>query len=190
MPATPTTISHETPDLGSPKALVVMLVTALVVFLVGALLASERSSEEAGLAMIVLGSIVFVVANIYFFVLLYRVWKYAINESMRHNLIPSIATPGRAVGFLFIPIYGWYWVFKAFGNLPVDLNAISIAKDSPQTMSEGLGVALAILAVLGVIPIVGYVTAVVSLIISPIFISQAVRVCKSWSSVTGVATPA
>jgi len=50
-------------------------------------------------------------------VLLYKIWAIIQVGSVR-------TTPGRAVGFLFIPIYGFYWFFKAFVGWVNDYNKI------------------------------------------------------------------
>ena len=163
---------------------VALLFIGLLIFLIGLslILIIERTSEDAAITMIIIGIIVFIIAEIYFLVFLYRAWRFTINQSYRHNLIPSIETPGKAVGYLFIPIYSLYWIFQAFGKLPKDLNAIARAQGKPHTMSEGLGTTLAVLTLIGVIPIVGYVTAFISgFIIAPIFMRQSINICKSLS---------
>ena len=47
--------------------------------------------------------------------LLYQVWKV---------IPPDIArtTPGKAVGFSFIPFFGLYWIFVAYKGLSEDMN--------------------------------------------------------------------
>jgi len=85
---------------------------------------------ESSIAFLVLGMIAGLIALIYFYVLLYQVWRYIIEESRRHDLRPSIDSPGKAVGFCFIPIYNIYWIFMAYGKLPNDFNALSRIKNN------------------------------------------------------------
>lgn len=46
----------------------------------------------------------------------YRMWN-AINDGK------SRMTPGKAIGYLFIPVYGIYWMFQVWGGFPADYNA-------------------------------------------------------------------
>lgn len=162
-----------------------MLIIGLTLMLIGivALIFAERSygSETVLIIMGIItfvGFIVLTIAEIYFFVLLYRVWKFAINESHRHNLAPSIDAPGKAVGFLFIPFFNLYWMFLAYGKLPKDLNAIARAKNIDGPVSEGLGITLPIFCLLCGIPFLGYIISIVVAILSIIFISSSINLCK------------
>lgn len=51
------------------------------------------------------------------------------------------STPGKAVGFLFIPLFNYYWIFQAFNGLAKDWNrtvaSYSDLKAAPK-MSEGV----------------------------------------------------
>ena len=51
-------------------------------------------------------------------------WLYYIHKEhpYRHNEDP---TPGKAVGFLFIPIFNIYWVFKMYLSLTDRMNTLS-----------------------------------------------------------------
>jgi hypothetical protein len=49
------------------------------------------------------------------FVLLYRLWKAIQNENSR-------TTPGKAVGYLFIPIFNFYWRFRAYWGFSKQAN--------------------------------------------------------------------
>ena len=49
------------------------------------------------------------------YVLLYRLWQ--VNQDGRAS-----TTPGKAVGFLFIPIFQLYWFFRAYPGLALDQN--------------------------------------------------------------------
>jgi hypothetical protein len=49
-------------------------------------------------------------------ILHYKCWKAIQNEQ-------STVTPGKAIGLLFIPIYNFYWVFKAYLGFSKQANA-------------------------------------------------------------------
>jgi hypothetical protein len=156
-----------------------MLIIGLFLMIIG--IFRVEGGNDAALGMLFIGVILLIIAEIYYLVLLYRVWRFAIDESHRHNIMPSIDTPGKAVGFLFIPFFNWYWVFQVFGKLPKDLNAIAHAKQSGALMSNGLGTTFAIMSVLSIIPFIGTVTGIIALIIAPIFISQSITTSRKLS---------
>ncbi len=54
-------------------------------------------------------------ANVVAFVLHYKLWK-AIQDPY------SIVTPGKAVGYLFIPFYNIYWLFRSIYGFAVEHN--------------------------------------------------------------------
>ena len=53
---------------------------------------------------------VYILAVVFAMILLFKCWK-ALPEAHRKT------TPGKAVGFLFIPLYNFYWVFVSFPAL-------------------------------------------------------------------------
>jgi GYF domain 2/Domain of unknown function (DUF4328) len=63
------------------------------------------------------GMVVMLVSMIFFCINLYRAWAC---------LQPGGAqtTPGKAIGFMFIPFFNLYWVFVAINGLPKDWNRI------------------------------------------------------------------
>jgi hypothetical protein len=131
------------------------------------------------------GFILLVVAEIYYFILLYRIWKFAIESSARCGLVPSVDTPGKAVGYCFIPFYSFYWVFVALGSLPNNLNAVAEAQNKIYRLSGGLGISVALFGVLSVIPFLNIITGLVGgFILVPIFISRAFNMCKDLSVAT------
>lgn len=60
--------------------------------------------------------VVALVTMILQFVLLYRLWKIIQDGVTR-------TTPGKAVGYLFIPGYNLYWYFRAFRGFSIETNA-------------------------------------------------------------------
>ena len=76
---------------------------------------------------------------------LYRAWKLIQPGNVR-------TTPGKAIGFLFIPFYNIYWMFIAVGALPADWNRVM---NSHPNLSQAprLSTGLAITSLF--IPIVG-----------------------------------
>jgi hypothetical protein len=88
-----------------------------------------------------IGYIGLIVGTIFWCMLFYQSWK----------LIPtSIArtTPGKAVGFLFIPFFNFYWVFVSFLGLSKDMNETLRRRGIQHQVNEGLGLTLCILSIL------------------------------------------
>lgn len=54
--------------------------------------------------------------SILYLIQIYRMWD-VINDGH------SRATPGKALGFLFIPFFNIYWGFNVWGGFPTDYNA-------------------------------------------------------------------
>jgi len=59
--------------------------------------------------------IVSVLALVFSLILLYRYWAVMQPYTKR-------TTPGKAVGFLFIPIFNFYWIFVAYYGLAKDID--------------------------------------------------------------------
>jgi hypothetical protein len=96
-------------------------------------------SSAAPMALSVVVSIYLIVVNM---ILWYRAWK-SIQE------YGSRTSPGMAIGFLFIPIYNFYWVFQAFWGFAKDFNSnIEAYSLSIPRLSEGLYLAYTIIVVL------------------------------------------
>ncbi|MEO6811853.1 MAG: DUF4339 domain-containing protein [Isosphaeraceae bacterium] len=64
--------------------------------------------------------------------LLYRCWDFLQDG-------PARTSPGRAVGFLFLPVFNFYWNFEAIGGLAADVRADANRRQvSAEWVSEGL----------------------------------------------------
>lgn len=96
-----------------------------------------------------------VLMTVYWCILLYRHWSLLQGHGAR-------TTPGKAVGFGFIPFYCFYWWFVAYAGLATDNNRhLAEAGITSVRMSRGLAITYCILGVLcctiGLIPMVGAV---------------------------------
>ena len=140
------------------ERLYVSLLLVSFVLLAGGLLISATEEDE-GIGIVLIGVACSCIAQVYFLVVVYRAWKFTINEARRHNLWPSIHSPWDAIVLLLIPVYNLYWAFRVFGKLPKDLNMIAEAKGSSTRMPQVTGTALAVIWALTVTPILGYIAA-------------------------------
>jgi len=92
--------------------------------------------------MFYIGLIALIFSTVFWGMLHYQLWK----------LIPkNIAriTPGKAVGFLFIPFFNLYWVFVSCLGLSKDMNVVLRQRGIQYQVSEGLAKTACILCVVG-----------------------------------------
>ena len=107
-------------------------------FMVSALIASEGKFELEYLSHLLIGELLLIYCGILVLVLVHKMWKI-----IPFNL--SRTTPGKAVGFMIIPLYNFYWVFTAIWGWTVDYNNYMRERQSERLkVSEGLGLAISI----------------------------------------------
>ncbi len=88
-----------------------------------------------GLTVSMIGALVGVILLM---IVQYRAWRMI--QSMRPR-----TTPGRAVGFQFIPFFNLYWAFVAYPGLAKDMNTFNKRHGVSQArVSEGMGLAIAL----------------------------------------------
>ncbi len=101
---------------------ILLIIIALVAM--GMITKSHEGSETGGgegmlLAMLGLmgvGYLLTVISVIVFYIYLYRAWLCLQPGGLARS------TPGKAIGFLFIPFFNLYWFFQAIHGLSVDWN--------------------------------------------------------------------
>jgi len=106
-------------------------------------------------AWIGIGAIIF--SSIYFLVSLYRCWTVIQGEIAR-------TTPGKAVGFLFIPLFNVYWVFVAIRGLAKDANAFCSRKENREISLISVGLSTA-LCIIPIIPFVNYIALILQTVL-------------------------
>ena len=103
---------------------------------------------------LLLGMAASIIAGVCGYVLLYKAWQ-AIQDGQPRT------TPGKAVGFLFIPFFNFYWMFIAYWGWAKDCNAYISSKGlSLSPLPEKLYLAFPIILLCSGIP---YVTAATAL---------------------------
>jgi DNA-directed RNA polymerase subunit RPC12/RpoP len=144
----------------------------LPVYLLGVLLLIIGGEEEEDALMAVggftmfLAGVGFIVEVVLMMVILYRGWKAIQPLRQTDQQEANMPTPGRAVGFLFIPFYNLYWIFVALAgfaeraNKYIQQNAMDVAP-----AKHGLAVAACVLAVVGVVPYLGVLAALPNIIL-------------------------
>jgi hypothetical protein len=155
-----------------------LLYTSAAIFFIGLTLIFT-DSPDFGLIFILISSILIIITFVLFYIILYRVWKFVISKEHELGIEPSIPSAGQAVGFLFIPFFNIYWLFKGIGKLPLEINLVAKKYDVGKVVQDNIGYIIAILTLIGLIPLVGYITGAINfLILLPIFITRCVEVCE------------
>jgi hypothetical protein len=97
-----------------------------------------------------------IISAVFFMILLYKAWA-----ALQDGQTP--VSPGKALGFLFIPFFNIYWIFVAFGswgkhyNAYLDRNGINGPK-----MSEGLFIAYPVCCI---VPIANLAAPILAIIV-------------------------
>ena len=82
-------------------------------------------------------------------------------------------TPGKAVGFMFIPFFNLYWPFVCLWGLSQDLNAYTKRHNIPaQPVSESLALTFCILTICSILPLLGILASLGSIVIVFIMFNQ------------------
>jgi GYF domain 2 len=125
------------------------------------------------LAFIVIGFFTAAAAGVIAYILLYRYWQVIQDGNVR-------TTPGKAVGYSFIPFFNFYWIFQAFHGLTQDMNRYVRERNiQAPAVSEGLGLTFCILILCSVIPYVDIVTSIAALVILIILFNQLTKTSEA-----------
>lgn len=96
----------------------------------------------------------------------YKAWNQIQDGQQR-------TSPGKAVGFCFIPFFNFYWIFVAMYGLSQDLNGYTRRYQiAAPPVAEDLALAYCILAVCSIIPYLGILTALAAIVINFILMHQ------------------
>ncbi|RKY06205.1 MAG: hypothetical protein DRP56_07835 [Planctomycetota bacterium] len=124
----------------------------------------------AGVLVLLLAIACLLASSIVLFVLYYKMWN-AIQDGYART------TPGKAVGFMFIPFFNIYWMFQAIWGYSKDYNEfLRRHAIAAKPLSEGLFLAACIVPWLGIIPFVGWLASIANLVIFIIIVNA---ICDS-----------
>jgi GYF domain 2 len=128
----------------------------------------------AGSILIPFASIGYIVV---FYILLYRCWSLIQDGSAR-------TTPGKAVGFGFIPYFSYYWVFVAIRGLAQDMNRYCREHSIPApVINEELAFWRCILTACNLIPglnlLTGIAASVVNIILFNTIVQSAIAITNA-----------
>lgn len=118
------------------------------------------------LLFILIGIIPLIAGTVVGYILLYRFWDIIQDGRAR-------TTPGKAVGFCFIPFYNFYWCYVAIVGLAKDMNAYCDARGlALPRVNESLALAWFILSLCSIIPYAGIIACVGNLVLTFIVYKQ------------------
>ena len=113
-PSPPTSLGDDSEQLKGRQPLNLIPALACASAATGLFILTEFAeyfdSETAAGVFELLGIIAYIATITFEMMLLYQFWK-SVPEEHR------VATPGKAVGFIFIPFYNFYWAFIAWPKL-------------------------------------------------------------------------
>ncbi|MFQ5570083.1 MAG: hypothetical protein ACE5G0_10445 [Rhodothermales bacterium] len=119
-------------------------------------------------ALLLMGmvSLLAIYGVVVFAVLLYKMWASIQDGHAR-------TSPGKAVGFLFIPFFNIYWAFQALWGFARDYNAFidRHGLDNPR-LSSGLFLAYVVLSLGAIVPFLGLVLMMAGYVVGLVMISR------------------
>jgi hypothetical protein len=116
---------------------------SVALFVLGGILVGLLESTDAApvaVLPILLGCLSSIASIVLYHCWVYKSWEL-IPRNARYTDSGTQVTPGTAVGYLFIPIYGLYWRFVSHVGLCDALNRVIAAKGSHKRAPNGLAIA-------------------------------------------------
>lgn len=121
------------------------------------------------LIFIFIGIPAIIAGTVIYYVLLYRFWLLIQDGKAR-------TSPGKAVGFCFIPFFNIYWIYVAVVGLAKDMNLYCKERNIEGPLpSEGLALAQFITILVSCIPYIGIPVSIAALVIQIILTKQFVE---------------
>jgi len=146
-------------------ALVLYLVF-IAYFSIAGLISLDAENGEVVGGLFLIGLPLGILAVVFVCMLHYKCWM-ALPQQHRFT------TPGRAIGFMWIPFYNLYWAFVTWPKLSEGLIYWQSAQGVPPVNTQGLAMTYAILFVcqfaIGWIPVFGFLIGVAQIVIFIIY---------------------
>lgn len=134
----------------------------IAVFLIGYEVAIYDVGVEKAIIILLIGLPVMILGVIFLSLLQHKCW----------NSLPAefrATTPGKAVGFMFIPFFNFYWAFVSWPKLSEGLTNWQKSSGENPTDTKGLGITFAVLFVchstIGMIPVLGILIRIAMVVI-------------------------
>jgi hypothetical protein len=106
--------------------------------------------------------------TVMYYILIYKSWKAIQDGNAR-------TTPGKAVGFLFIPFYNLYWIFQAWYGFAQDYNSyVERYSVTASKLNKGLFLAYCILDICSAVPFLVYLILVPLVVVAIIMVNKTI----------------
>jgi len=157
--------------LAAALGLPLLLNAAVIVLVLTEVWKSQRLHDLVPVLILLgMGGLLVVYGAAVMCAFIYRMWA-AIQDGHART------SPGRALGFLFIPIYQFYWVFQAFPGFAKDFNSYAARHSlNVPRLSPGLFTAYAILCIVAMLPWLDVLLSPAIVIVGLVMVS---RVCDA-----------
>ncbi len=131
---------------------------------------TERFGSLVAVGGLGLSGIAVMCVAISFAVLLFKLWQQVQDGKAR-------TTPGKALGYLFIPFFNLYWIFVVTKGLAEELNRCASQQNLHiKPASTGLMLAYCLLSFAAIVPLLGILAVVINLGIGIAAFGSATRV--------------
>ena len=149
----------------SKQFYLITLIGGGILLIIFSILAATADEDLLAVSIVISVAITVIVLRFW-----YQAWS-AIQDGQART------TPGKAVGFLFIPLFGLYWLFQMTWGFAKDFNSyVSRHGLGVGPLPEGMFLALPILGLMNLIPVVGYITSLAGAVL---YIIVIIKVCDA-----------
>lgn len=139
----------------------------LIVSGIAMLISTNGREPEPSIALIYIGCVPLLYSSVVNLIFMYKIWSIFPAGTAR-------TTPGKAIGYLFIPFYNFYWVIVAYKGWAQDYNKLIASNNiSAPVFPEGLATAICILTIISAVPYLGVVATIPFIVFQAIFILKA-----------------
>jgi hypothetical protein len=165
-----------------------LIVTIIAVIAVIAIAVTMSTADQSkwetwlGIFGIIAIPVVLIIAmtvymTVIIYLLLYKSWQ-AIQDGHQRT------TPGKAVGFSFIPYFNLYWIFQAYWGFAKDYNAFLDRNSlSSERLSTNLFLTYCILTVACMVPGISSLAGIATIVFGAMVINQQ---CKAINNLANV----
>jgi hypothetical protein len=124
--------------------------------------------DDMAVAIVIYGAIILttgIIAMVNSLGIIYHCWA-VIQDGGRAR-----TKPAEAIGFLFIPIFNWYWIFVAYKGLAEDMNNYQMNRNmNYQKVEDGLPTAFCVMTLCGIIPYIGWLGSFANIVVGYLMI--------------------
>lgn len=167
------------------NAFLITLYISMAVLLIATVFIVQNGSPTG----LIIGGLISIAASIIQAILIYHIWDFIITEYKIQGDEPPIDSPGKAVGYLFIPFYNFYWLFQVYGKIMESLNNLAESRKKELYLPNNLGILICIFTLSGIIPIVGTLLALIAMfVLIPVLFHKAIQAIEEIPPFTGKTT--